>query len=656
MYAIILAGGSGTRLWPLSRELYPKQYLNLPTKPDQAFSPGADFNTPSPDNDKGLKTPSPPGGEVRGEGAVLSDLRPPTSNLQSGEGRGKGEKINSLFLNTVTRVMHTIPADKIIVVTHVDQAGEIKRQLDRSGIKGVRILAEPEARNTAPAIGLAAWYLHHEAGLDAVMAVLPSDHLIPDQDQFAALLEEGEKAATAYGLVTFGIRPTFPETGFGYICCGEELAPKTYRVEKFVEKPDLEKAEQYLADPRYLWNSGMFVYRVGTLIDQYRTHLPEMYASLGRIDYHKLGNLAEVYSTLEKISVDYGILERAANVTVIPTDIDWSDLGSWEAYHQVTEHDTDGNFIKGRAIAIDTKDSLIYSTSRLVGTAGVNDLVIVDTADALLVCDRHSSQDVKKIVDQLKSANAVEAREHKTIYRPWGSYTSLEMGPTYQVKRINVNPGARLSLQSHNHRAENWVVVEGEALVTIDDNQIVVKRGESVFIPKGARHRMENQRKEPLAIIEVQNGDYLGEDDIVRYEDDYGRTPEAAPPADQLKGEGWVGSKPTHGSISLQSRPSTLPEDLSTRPKSVQTYRQPGQEAKASASTSTPGPKTPSPLGGEGRGEGAALSDLRPPTSDLQSGEGRGEGASRPRRRRKSLRQRTGLRHRRHARHYRPRP
>jgi phosphoglucomutase len=523
--------------------------------------------------------------------------------------------------------MHTIPADKIIVVTHVDHAGEIKRQLDQAAIKGVRILAEPEARNTAPAIGLAAWYLHHEAGPEAVMAVLPSDHLIPDHDQFAALLEDGEKAAITYGLVTFGIRPAYPETGYGYICCGEELAPKTFRVEKFVEKPDLKTAEQYLADSRYLWNSGMFVYRVGALIDEYRTHLPEMYAALGRIDYHKLGNLATVYSTLEKISVDYGILERAAGVTVIPTTIGWSDLGSWEAYHQVAEHDPDGNFTRGRVIAIETKDSLIYSTSRLVGTAGVKDLVIVDTADALLVCDRHSSQDVKRIVDELKATNAVEAREHRTIYRPWGSYTSLEMGPTYQVKRINVNPGARLSLQSHNHRAENWVVVEGEALVTIDDSQVVVKRGESVIIPKGARHRMENRHKAPLAIIEVQNGDYLGEDDIVRYEDDYGRTEEnAAPSADQLRGEGWVGSQPIHGSTGLQSRPSTLPEDLSTKPKSVQAYRQPGQEAKTSASSSMPSSKasegtegkeihddaseqdskSPSPLGGEGRGEGAA--------------------------------------------------
>ncbi len=478
MYAVILAGGSGTRLWPLSRELYPKQYLALPVK----------------------------------------------SEDYPGPGNKTGEEA-SLFINTVRRAMTGVSeADRIIVVTHRDQAGEIKRQLDTERISGVRLLAEPEARNTALAIGIAAWYIAREAGDDAVMAVLPSDHLITDQQQFAALLTDGYRAAESYGLVTFGIRPTYPETGYGYIRCGEKLGDKVSRVEKFVEKPDLEKAGEYLKDPLYLWNSGMFVFRVGALKEAYRNHLPEMSGLLDKVNFDQIETLEDIYGALEKISIDYGILEKAEEVTVIPTEIGWSDLGSWESYYQVANRDQSGNFTRGRVLPFDTEDSLIYSSSRLVGTVGVRNMVIVDTADALLVCDRNKAQDVRLVVEQLKKENAGEAKEHLTNYRPWGSYTTLELGETYQVKRINVNPGARLSLQSHNRRAENWVVVEGEALVTVDDRQFTVKKDESAYIPRQARHRMENTGSEPLVLIEVQNGDYLGEDDIIRYEDDYGRS------------------------------------------------------------------------------------------------------------------------------------
>ncbi len=465
MYAIILAGGSGTRLWPLSRELYPKQFLPMP---------------------------------------------------------GTGD--STLIQAAVERVTAAVAEEKVLVVTHVDQAGEIKRQLGLLGKPKVRLLEEPHARNTAPAIGLAAWFLLHEEGPDAVMAVLPSDHLIPDKQQFAELLHKGEEAAKAYGLVTFGIKPNYPETGYGYICCGDQLEHSTSRVREFVEKPNLEKANAYIKDPRYLWNSGMFVFQVGPLIEQYRRLLPEMHAALDRIDYEKFSNLEEVYKDLEKISIDYGILERSEGVTVIPTGISWSDLGSWEAYFELSPRDQQGNYLEGRVMPVATENSLILSRSRLVGAIGLKDLVVVDTPDALLVCDRKRTQDVKKIVDQLKAEDAVEAREHRTIFRPWGSYTSLEIGENYQVKRINVNPGARLSLQSHRQRAENWVVVSGEALVTVNDRQFAVKEGESAYVPKGARHRMENRGEEPMVLIEVQTGGYLGEDDIERYEDDYGRT------------------------------------------------------------------------------------------------------------------------------------
>ncbi len=495
LYTVILAGGSGTRLWPLSRELYPKQFLPLPVSDQSMIKNNRTQNHP----EEGESSPSDPVSEV------------------------------TLLGETISRVLTVVAEENILIVTHRDQAGEIKRRLKLAGLTKIRLLEEPEARNTAPAIGLAARFLQKEAEPDAVMAVLPSDHLIPDRDQFAVLLEDGARAAENYGLVTFGIRPTYPETGYGYICCGEKLDHKTFRVEKFVEKPDLEKAIAYLKDPRFLWNSGMFIFRVDTLMEQYRKLLPQIYDTLVRIDYSRKEMLDEAYHNLQKISIDYGILERSDEVTVIPADITWSDLGSWEAYYQLSGRDNRGNAFRGQVISVDTENSLIISPSRLTGAIGLKDLVIVDTHDALLVCDRSCSQDVKKIVDRLKESSAVEAREHRTVYRPWGSYTSLETGPGYQVKRINVSPGSRLSLQSHHRRAENWVVIRGEALVTIDDRQFTLKVGERAFIPVEARHRLENRGEEEMALIEVQTGDYLGEDDIERYEDDYGRIDSSAP-------------------------------------------------------------------------------------------------------------------------------
>jgi len=467
VYAVILAGGSGTRLWPLSRELFPKQYLPMPMAAEK-----------------------------------------------------------SLFQATFERVTTSVPPEKILVVTHRDQAGEVRRQLDAAGLNAVRVLKEPAARNTAPAIGLAANFLQQQVESDAVMAVLPSDHLIKEQDKFSRLLKDGEAAAKEYGLVTFGIEPGHPETGYGYICSGKELQHNARRVEKFVEKPDYETAKSYLEAGNYLWNSGMFVFKVSSLLEQYRTLLPQMSEVLERIDYTGFTNLEEIYKGVEKISIDYGILERSPEVTVIPADIGWSDLGSWEAYYQAAPKDEKNNYTRGRVIPVETENSLVISGSRLVGTAGLKNLVVVETADAVLVCSRAKSQEVKQIVDHLIAENATEAREHRTDYRPWGSYTSLERDEKHQVKRINVNPGSRLSLQSHRHRSENWIVVSGEALVTVDDQKFMVCPGERAFIPAGARHRIENKGEQPLIFIEVQSGEYLGEDDIIRYEDDYGRSGE----------------------------------------------------------------------------------------------------------------------------------
>jgi len=385
MHAVILAGGSGTRLWPLSREKFPKQYLPLP-------------------------------------------------------GTGDESETKSLFQATFERVTAAVKPGHIIVVTHRDQAGEARRQLDLSGLSEVSLLKEPQARNTAPAIGLAAFYLLQKEGPDTVMAVLPSDHLITDRQEFAALLRMGEQAARNYGLVTFGIRPTYPETGYGYICCGEKLDQHTHSVERFVEKPDLETAKNYYEDPRFLWNSGMFVFKTGDLVEEFRRHLPAMHEALQKIDYAGFSNAEAIYNDLEKISIDYGILERSGAVTVIPTSINWSDLGSWEAYYQISAKDEQGNYVRGRVLPFDTKDSLIVSHSRLVGTVGLKDLVVIDTDDALLVCHRQQGQDVKKIVDTLKAENAEEAMEHRTVYRPWGSYTSLELTENYQVKRIERQP------------------------------------------------------------------------------------------------------------------------------------------------------------------------------------------------------------------------
>lgn len=464
MYAVLLAGGSGTRLWPLSRALFPKQCADL---------------------------------------------------LDNGR---------SLFQATVDRALGAVAERNIIVVLHVEQAAEIKRQLALSGLEGVRVLEEPRARNTAPAIALAAWHLLHTVGADAVMAVLPSDHLIADCEGFAALLRSAGAAALTHGLITFGIRPACPETGYGYIKTGALLEESLYGVEEFVEKPDIETARRYVTDNRYLWNSGMFVFRVGALIEQYRLLLPDMHAAFSRVTYDSPESLEELYRGLESISIDYGILEHAAGVTVIPTGIEWSDLGSWEACYQVADRDGSGNSFTGRVFAVDTQGSMIRSGSRFVGVVGLKNMVIVDTDDALLVCDRGRSQDVKKIADSLMAEGSSEAREHRTVFRPWGSYACLERGACHQVKRICVNPGARLSLQSHRYRSENWVVVEGEALVTVDERQVRVKKGEHITIPLGARHRMENACQDPLTVIEVHSGDYLGEDDIIRYEDDYGRS------------------------------------------------------------------------------------------------------------------------------------
>ncbi len=464
MDVVILAGGVGARLWPLSREKHPKQHLCLE------------------------------------------------------EGR------NSLLRETLDRAAALAAPERILVVTHRDQAAGLRLELEEAGFPDMTLLIEPRACNTAPAVGLAAWWLQRRGAGKAVLLVLPADHYIPSRNDFVALMQKGRRSGERYGLVTFGLRPTRPETGFGYIRSGTQLDDSTFQVERFIEKPPLEQAQQYLADPRYLWNSGMFVFRVSTLIDHYRRHLPALAASLDRIDYRRRCNLEEIYSTIEPISIDHGILERAGGaVAVVPADLVWSDVGSWESLFTVLEKDADGNYLRGRVIASDTRDSLILARSRLVAAAGLRDSVVVETADAVLVCPRSAAQEVREIVKILKAEGASECEAHRTVNRPWGSYTVLELAEKHQVKRITVRPGCRLSLQSHRRRSEQWVVVRGEALVTVDEREMRLTRGASVSIPVGVKHRLENTGQGVLELIEVQTGDYLGEDDIIRYADDYGR-------------------------------------------------------------------------------------------------------------------------------------
>mgnify|MGYP000845581907 CR=1 FL=1 len=465
MYAVILAGGSGTRLWPLSREQFPKQYLTF------------------------------------------------------------GRNRRSLFQETVARVAPTVTAERIIVVTHKDQEGEIRRQLRGMDLDpaSLTLLCEPQSRNTAAAIGLAAWFLARRTGEEAIMAVLPSDHFIPSGHKFMELLARGEAAAGKYGLVTFGIAPQYPETGYGYIRLGRPLDESAFQVERFVEKPDRERAAAYLADGRYMWNSGMFMFKVGTLRAAFRRYLPETAAALDGIDFADSRSISEAYAKITPISIDYGIMEKAAGVAVIPAEITWSDVGSFEAFHKIAPKDEAGNYAEGRAMLIDTRNSLVLAGPRLVGVIGGENLAVVETGDALLVCPLSRSQEVRGLAEALAQSRAPESLQHRTVYRPWGSFTTLEVGEGYQVKRVSVEPGKRLSLQSHRYRSEHWIVVRGEALITVGEEKLRRRKGESTFIPAGAKHRLENCGSELLEVIEVQNGSYLGEDDIIRYADDFGR-------------------------------------------------------------------------------------------------------------------------------------
>jgi mannose-1-phosphate guanylyltransferase/mannose-6-phosphate isomerase len=472
MYAIILAGGSGTRFWPLSREATPKQMLR-----------------------------------------VFGDF--------------------TMIQQTVARLSGVMPVGHIYIVTGQKYAYDIRQQLlEVEGAEGVNILNEPEGRNTAPAIGFAAAHIARKSP-DAVMAVMPSDHVILKNDVFLTALRKAKALARKGYLTTIGIKPDRPETGYGYIQTGRRLSKDAeigeFEVARFVEKPDLGTAKSYLKTGGYLWNSGIFVWRVKDVLGEIRRQLPDLYKGIvsmqkavGKKNEEEI--VASVFKAAKPVSIDYGIMEKAKKVAVISADIGWSDVGSWRAIEDISEKDEAGNIIAGNVIDIGSRNSIVYAGKRLIATVGLEDMVVVDTPDATLVCRKDNTQDVRKVVDELKKKKADELIDHVTVNRPWGSYTVLEVGDRYKIKRIVVNPGAKLSYQMHHHRSEHWVVVSGTATVTIGDKSFNVHPNESTYVPLSTGHRLENPGKVPLHLIEVQNGDYMAEDDIIRFDDEYGRT------------------------------------------------------------------------------------------------------------------------------------
>ena len=465
---VILAGGSGTRLWPLSRKLYPKQLLPL-----------VDSNT--------------------------------------------------LVQNTLSRLDGLADLADPLIICNEDHRFIIAEQMRAMGATPDAIILEPAGRNTAPAVAVAALRAL-EKDPDGVLLILPADHLIAEPARFHEAVNEAAVHAAKGLLVTFGIVPTAPETGYGYILQGRPLEEGTARaIERFVEKPDLPTAESYVATGEYFWNSGMFLFRADTVLTELERFAPaivracrESLAKAARdLDFLRLDRAA--FEACPEDSVDYAVMEQTDKGAMVPLSCGWNDLGSWEALWQAGSKDEGGNVTRGDVVTCDVHDSYLHAETRLLAAVGLRNHIVVETADAVLISPRDRVQEVKKIVDKLKAENRIEAVAHKKVFRPWGHYESIGDGARYQVKRITVSPGHVLSLQKHFHRAEHWVVVQGTAVVTRGDEEILLRENESVYLPLGAVHRLANPGKIPLELIEVQVGSYLGEDDIVRFEDVYGR-------------------------------------------------------------------------------------------------------------------------------------
>ena len=465
---VILAGGSGTRLWPLSRTDYPKQFLAL-------------------------------GGE------------------------------QSLLQSTVSRFEGSAAGAPIVVCSeeHRFLTGE---QLEVTNCEAATIMLEPCARNTTPAIAVAAWSALQD-NPDAVLVVVPADHLIPDVESFQEAVLRAVTLAEQDTLVTLGVTPTAPETGYGYIVAGSPLADDSdgFQVSSFIEKPEKERAQLLIKEDNAYWNSGIFVFKASVFLDALEALQPQMHGytrqaiekSKSDLDFVRLDRAA--FERCDNISVDFAIMEHAQNVVVLPFNSAWSDIGSWDAVHKLSDHDEHGNAGVGDVLHHDSRDTYLHSSSRLVVALGTQNISVIETPDAILVIDNANAQSIKQAIERLKVQTRPELSTHTTCYRPWGHYESLHLHPRFQVKRINVKPGAKLSLQKHFHRSEHWVVVRGTAIVTNGEEEIMLTENESTYIPLGAMHRLYNPGSIPLELIEVQSGSYLGEDDIVRVGDEYGR-------------------------------------------------------------------------------------------------------------------------------------
>ena len=438
---------------------------------------------------------------------------------------------DSLFEKTVSRITPLTGRNNVVVVTN-------KLHAQGSGyhqLKKLRLLIEPEARNTAPAIGLACLYLLKICDNDPVAIVLPSDHMITDRVAFLKVLSEAVKEAEKGKIVTLGVAPDSPETGYGYIkAVGDKSYAmgdtKSLKVEKFVEKPDLETAKKYLRTGGYYWNAGMFVFKASVMLAEFKKYLPDAYNLLQKIDKEALegekinyGSLSALFSQMPSISIDYAVMEKSDRVCMIPAKFGWSDVGSWHYFYEALPKDRDGNVKFGDVLALDARENLLYSGSRLVTAIGVKNLAIIETRDAILVSEINSSREVKKIVMELKKQKRRELDEHVTVERPWGSYTVLEDLPNYKVKKLKIYPGHKISYQYHKRRSEHWFVVKGLAEVTLDGEKIKVPQNRHIDIPLKAKHMLFNPGRADLEIIEVQSGVYFGEDDIIRLNDCYGR-------------------------------------------------------------------------------------------------------------------------------------
>ncbi|WP_111977424.1 mannose-1-phosphate guanylyltransferase/mannose-6-phosphate isomerase [Algibacillus agarilyticus] len=463
---VIMAGGSGTRLWPLSRSKYPKQFIPLTSE-------------------------------------------------------------NSMLQETILR-LSSLKTSAPTLICNEDHRFIAAEQIRKLGINDASLILEPVGRNTAPAIALAA-IRALKANQDPILLVLAADHEIKQADVFCQVVQNAIPLANEGKLVTFGIVPTHAETGYGYICRGDEIGAEQFKVQKFVEKPDATTAQEYLDSGLYYWNSGMFMFKASRYIDELKLHRPDIYAAcelaMGEehpdLDFVRVNE--DAFKACPDDSIDYAVMEKTQDAVVIPLDAGWSDVGGFAALHDVKEQDADGNAFIGDVKSVDTKNTLVVAGEKLVTTVGVEDLVIVNTKDAVLVSHKDECQKVKQIVAQLKADERSEFEFHREVFRPWGSYDSLDNGERYQVKRITVKPGAKLSVQMHHHRAEHWIVVSGTAMVTNGDKDILLTENQSTYIPVGVIHALENPGKVPLELIEVQSGSYLGEDDIVRFEDRYGR-------------------------------------------------------------------------------------------------------------------------------------